>query len=350
MMRTRKGYPVYPLTVAQKFHLYYLNFCPKKQVVNIGTSLTIEVELDFKELKKAIYKAYERCESMRLRFAQDKEGNWYQYVVDKEERDIEYADFAGKTMEEAESIMQAWTEIPFKHQDAPLNRIVMIRMPDGYSGIYFLADHMTMDAQSLICFMKDIIEIYCNACYEGIDYPTDMASYIEQLKKDLAYEEGCKAKTKDEEFFRRLIESSEPVYNGIDGPKKLEEARKRSGNPDMRAAVNVSDSVDAALDIFHLEEEPTTRLMTFCEKYHVSLACLLIMGLRTYFQKMNGNDDVSINTAIARRATLMEKKSGGTRIHSFPFRTIISEEKTFLEGIYEIRDRQNELFLSLIHI
>lgn len=24
MMKTRKGYPVYPLTVAQKFHLYYL--------------------------------------------------------------------------------------------------------------------------------------------------------------------------------------------------------------------------------------------------------------------------------------------------------------------------------------
>ncbi|MCM1040045.1 MAG: condensation domain-containing protein [Ruminococcus sp.] len=343
-MRTRKGYPVYPLTVAQKFHLYYLSFCPRKQVVNIGTSLTIEVELDWKELKKAIYKAYERCEAMRLRLAQDKEGNWYQYVVEKEERDIEFVDFAGKTMEEAESIMQKWTEIPFKHQDSPLNRIVMIKMPDGYSGIYFLADHITMDAQSLICFMKDIIEIYCNACYEGIDYPSDMASYIEQLQKDLAYEAGCKAKTRDEEFFHKLIESSEPIYNGIDGPQKLEEARKKSGNPNQRAAVNVSDSVDAALDIFHLEEEPTTRLMTFCEKYHVSLACLLLMGLRTYFQKMNGNDDVSINTAIARRATLMEKKSGGTRIHSFPFRTIISEDKTFLEGVYEIRDKQNEMF------
>ena len=40
----------------------------------------------------------------------------------------------------------------------------------------------------------------------------------------------------------------------------------------------------------------------------------------------------------------MEKKSGGTRIHSFPFLTIISEDKTFLEGIYEIRDKQNEMF------
>ena len=61
---------------------------------------------------------------------------------------------------------------------------------------------------------------------------------------------------------------------------------------------------------------------------------------------MNGNDDVSINTAIARRATLKEKKSGGTRIHSFPFRTIISEDKTFLEGIYAIRDLQNQYFPS----
>ena len=85
-------------------------------------------------------------------------------------------------------------------------------------------------------------------------------------------------------------------------------------------------------------------MMEFCEKYHVSLVCLLMMGLRTYFQKMNGNDDVSINSTIARRATLKEKKCGGTRIHSFPFRTIISEDRTFLDGVYEIREKQNEMF------
>lgn len=344
MMKTRKGYKVYPLTNAQKFHLYYLAFCPKKSVVNIGTSLTIEAELDWNVLKQSIYKAYERCESMRLRFAEDKEGNCYQYVVEREERDIEFVDFSSCSMEEAEAQMRKWTEVPFKRQDSPMNRIVMIKTSDGYNGIYLLVDHLTMDAQSLICFMKDIIEIYCNAKYEGVPYPKEMASYIKQLEKDLAYEAGCKAKDKDEAFFHQLIESSEPIYNGIDGRKKLEEARKRSGNPKARAAMNVSDSVESALDIFHLEAEPTKRLMDFCEKYHVSLVCLLLMGLRTYFQKINGNDDVSINTAIARRATLQEKKSGGTRIHSFPFRTIISEDKTFLEGIYEIRDKQNELF------
>ena len=345
MMRPRKGYKVYPLTVAQKFHSYYQSFCPKKEVLNIGTSLTIGTDIDFNVLKEAIYKAYERCDSMRIRFAKDKDGSLYQYIVDKEDRDIEYVDFRGKTMEEAKEIMTQWTQIPFKREDSPMNRIVMITTPDGFHGTYLLVDHMTMDAQSLIGFLRDIIEIYCHILYpDQVEFPKEMASYVEQLEKDLEYEAGSKAQQRDREFFQKLIEESEPIYNGISGSGQLKAERDRCGDPTLRAAVNASRQVDSALDIFHLEAEPTKRLMDFCNENHISLAVLLLMGLRTYFQKENGNDDVSINTAIARRGTLKEKKSGGTRIHSFPFRTIISREKTFMEGIVEIRDLQNEYF------
>lgn len=344
-MRQRRGYKVYPLTVAQKFHMYYQSFCPKKEVLNIGSSLTIGTDIDFEILKQAIYKAYERSESMRIRFACDKEGNWYQYVVGKEDRDIEYVDFRGKTMEEASEIMTQWTQVPFKRTDSPMSRIVMITTPDGFHGLYLLGDHMIMDAQSLIGFLRDIIEIYCHILYpEQVSYPKEMASYIEQLEKDLAYEAGSKAQQKDREYFQKMIETSEPIYNGISGAKQLQAERDRCGDFTLRAAVNASRQVDSALDIFHLEAEPTKRLIDFCEKNHISLAVLLLMGLRTYFQKENGNDDVSINSAIARRGTLKEKKCGGTRIHSFPFRTIISRDKTFMEGICEIRDLQNEYF------
>lgn len=342
-MKTRKGYKTYPLTVAQKFHFYYLDYCPKKEVVNVGTSLTIEYELDIDVLRQSIYKAYERCEGMRIRFAYDKkEQQWYQYIVDTEDREIEYVDFTGKTMEEAEEMMKSWTRVPFVREDSPMNRVVIIKTPDGSQGVYLLADHLTLDAQSLICFMKDVIELYCNTMYEGVPYPKEMRSYIEQLEKDLAYEAGSKAQQRDREFFQKLIGESEPIYNGIDGPAALLEERKK--NPNARAAAFISQNVESALDIFHLEEEPTTRLMRFCEEQHISLQSLLIMGIRTYLQKMNGNDDVSINVAYARRATLLEKKSGGTRIHSFPFRTIISEDMTFIEGIHMIRDGQNEIF------
>ena len=248
-MKTRKGQKTYPLTVAQKFHIFYMDFCPKKEVVNIGTSLTIEYELDIEELKRAVYKAYERCESMRVRFAYDKkEEQWYQYVAEKEERDIEYVDFTGKTMEEAAEIMTGWTRVPFQREDSPMNRVVMIKTPDGCQGLYVLGDHMLLDAQSLICFLRDVIELYCNAKFEGVAYPSDMRSFTEQLEKDLAYEAGSRAQARDREYFEKLIGESEPIFNGIEGPGQLEAARKQF--PGTRAAFFATAQVDSAFFIW----------------------------------------------------------------------------------------------------
>lgn len=344
MMKTRKGSRVYPLTAAQKLHFYYQKYCPKKQVLNIGTSLTIEQQLDKNVLKKAIYMAYERCECMRLRFAQDKEGNVYQYIIPKEERDIEHFNFRHWKTEDAEAKLKEWTAVPFERYDSPLNRIVMIEMPDGYEGVYLLVDHMIMDAQSLVCFLKDIIELYGNMMYENIPYPKDMSSYIEQLKKDLAYEEGSKASERDRKFFEEIISESEPIFTDIYGKEKLLKEQKEKKNPKLRAATNVSDNVDANIATFHLEEEPSLKLMKFCEENQISMVCLLMMGLRSFLQKENEIDDISITTTVARRATLAEKRCGGTRIHCFPFRTIIGREDTFMEGLLKIRDGQNQIF------
>ena len=141
-----------------------------------------------------------------------------------------------------------------------------------------------------------------------------------------------------------IISASEPIYNSIFGTNRLELERQKYEDPQLRAVTVVSENVDANIETFQLEAEPTKRLMHFCEEYHISMVCLLIMGLRTYLQKKNGNEDVSITTTVARRATLMEKKSGGTRIHCFPFRTIVEKSDTFLEGLHKIRDAQNLIF------
>ena len=335
---------LYPLTAAQRLHFYTLKYCPKKQVLNIGTSLTIKEDINFDILKEAIYEAYSRCEAMRLRFVTDLDGNVMQYVADKEERDIELYDFSGYTMKEAELKMREWTETPFERENSPLNKVVMIITPDNYKGIYLLVDHMTMDAQSLIVFLRDIIEIYCYKRYEGIEYPKEMYSYIKQIEKDLEYESGSKAQYKDREYFKKLIEESEPIYNDIDGIERLLEERHRRGNDNIRNVTNVSNNVDANITVFSLEEYPSHLLLKFCEENKIPMVCLLMMALRTYLQKFNNQDDVSIMSTVARRATLSEKKSGGTRIHCFPCRTIVSKRETFMDGIKKIRYAQNSLF------
>ena len=343
-MKTRKGNKVYPLTAAQKLHYYCMKYCPKKQVLNIGTSLTIQAELDWEILRKSIQEAIRRCEAMRVRFTHDKEGNAYQYVVKEDNTEIRQFDFSTWREEAAKKRLDEWTEVPLATDDQPLFRIVMIKMPQGYHGIYIVVNHLIMDAQSLILFFKDVIELYCHQVYEEIEYPKEMTSYIKQLEKDLAYEAGNASSVRDREWFEKLIASSEPIFTDIYGPGKLEAERKATGNPKLRAATNTSDNVDANITYFHLEKSPSERMMKFCEKNHVSMTCLLLMGLRTYLQKENNQDDVSLTTTIARRATLTEKRCGGSRIHCFPFRTVVSREDTFLEGIYKIRDMQNQYF------
>lgn len=345
--KMKDGRKIYPLTVAQKFHFFYQSMITKKEVVNIGLSFTIELDFDREVLKRAIYTAYSRQEAMRVRFTKDENDEWWQYVVDKEHRDIEFVDFSDRTMDEATFVLRTWTKVPFEMYESPMNRIVMIRMPDGFNGVYFLVDHRIMDAQSIILFLRDIIEIYCSEVYpDDASFPKEMTSYLEQVERDLTYEDDSKQKQRDYEYFRALIEDTpEPIYNDLGTKRLLAVQREYYKRPELRAAINVTDSPDSALDIFSLEAEPTQKILDFCEEYHVSVASMLLMGLRTYFQKFNGNDDVSINTAIARRATLKEKRSGGTRIHSFPFRTIISRDTKYIDGIYEIRDKQNELFM-----
>lgn len=343
-MKTRKGCKVYELTSAQKLHYYSMKYCPKKQVLNIGTSLVIQLELEWDKLEQSIKEAVERCESIRVQFAEDKDGKAYQYVPKNAQVEVKHFDFSHWQEQHAHDKMTEWTSTPFEMYDTPLYEIVMIKMPQGFHGMYVKVNHMVMDAQSLIVFLKDIMEIYSTKVLEDSVYPKEMASYIDQLKKDLEYEAGSKANQRDREFFEGLITESEPIFTDIYGKGKLMAERERTGNPNQRAAVNTSDNVDANLANFHLEWEPTERLLKFCEEHHVSLTCLLLMGLRTYLQKENEVDDISVSTTIARRATLMEKRCGGTRIHSFPFRTIVSRDETFLEGVFKIRDMQNQYF------
>lgn len=78
---------------------------------------------------------------MRIRFTKDADGTYYQYIVDDTEdrksRKIDFVDFYGQSMEEAENTMRQWTSVPFPFEDSPMTKIVMIRTPDGFNGVYF---------------------------------------------------------------------------------------------------------------------------------------------------------------------------------------------------------------------
>lgn len=334
----------YPLCAAQKLHYYTVRYSPA-QVLCIGTGLYVKQDVDFSLLKKAIYEAYKKFDTMRLRFVKDDDGTVYQYIVPNEERDIEFRDFSHWKEEDVTEEMKRWTSIPFERFNSPMNKIVMIKMPGGYNGTYMKVDHMTMDSSSIIGFSRAVLEIYSIMKY-GIDIKqAPIKPYIPQLEKDLAYEADSPARKKDEAFWKAEIEKSEPMYTDFSGQGRLLTQRRENNNPNQRYAMVVSKDPSASISVYHLEYEASMRLMKFCEINNVSMASLLLMGMRTVLSKFNDNEkDVSIKTCVARRGTLSEKYSGGTRIHFFPMRTIMEPELTFLDGIRMIQAEQNKIF------
>ncbi|MDE5584602.1 MAG: peptide synthetase [Ruminococcus sp.] len=334
----------YPLCPAQKLHNYTLYFCPA-QVLCIGTGLYVQQDIDFNLLREAIRQSYERFETMRLRFTKDENGEVYQYISPFEEREVRFCDFSDWKEEEAHKEMEKWTSVPFERLNKPMNEVVMVKLPDGFGGIYLKVDHMTMDSSSIVGFTKMVLEIYCSLRY-GTEMPKPMYSYIKQLEKDLAYEENSKAKQRDEQFWKEEMEcENEPMYTDFAGQGRLLTQRRENNNPNQRWATVISQSPVASISVYSLEKDPSKRLMDFCEEYHVPMASLLLMGMRTVLSKFNDNEeDVTIKTCIARRGTLSEKYSGGTRIHFFPMRTIMKPEMTFLDGLKMIQAEQSRIF------
>ncbi len=335
----------YPLVPAQKMHFYTVMTCQAPQVLNIGTGIYIQYDVDFEMLRKAIYEAYQRCESSRLRFHKDKKDEIWQYIVPEETREIELHDYRHWKEEDVHSRLTDYTKIPFEMYDSPLNRAIMVQMPDGYNGIYFNVQHMTMDSSSLFIFLRDILEIYCARMYpDQVEMPGEMQSYIECLKKDLEYPDS-KSYKKDQKYWASVLEEPEPMYTDFAGNTRLKKAREESGNPDKRSCSVVGGSNEAQITVYSLEADSSQKLMDFCAEKNVPMVCLLMMGLRTVLSIFNDEEkDISIKTTVARRGTLLETKSGGTRIHFFPCRTIVEPEDTFLDGIHKIQHAQNTIF------
>ncbi|MDE5619479.1 MAG: peptide synthetase, partial [Ruminococcus sp.] len=283
-------------------------------------------------------------ETMRLRFTEDENGEVYQYITPFEERDIPLCDFSARNEEDAHNEMRKWTALPFARYNSPMNQVIMIKLPNGYNGIYLKVDHMTMDSSSIIGFNRAVLEIYCSMKY-GTEMPKPMQSYIKQLEKDLAYESDSAARKRDEEFWKNEIAKDEPMYTDFSGQGRLLTQRRENNNPNQRWAMVISRSPEASISVYSLEYEASMRLMKFCELYHVPMASLLLMGLRTVLSKFNDNEkDVSVKTCVARRGTLSEKYSGGTRVHFFPLRTIMEKDMTFLDGVRMIQAEQSKIF------
>ena len=334
----------YPLTAAQRIHFYTASACKREELLNIATGFYLEYgETDFDTLRECIYDGYEKFESMRLRINMDEDGTPVQYLIPHEDREIKLVDFSNRREEDAHEEMKRWSRVPLPMNGGPMNEIVLIRLPDNYEGIYMKVHHMTMDSSSIISFYSYILQLYCSKKFENVEAPKPPKSYMEQLMIDLAYEQDSAAMKRDKEFWDKQLEESEPIYTPFSSRNRLLELREAMKNPELRACYPTGN-IEADIKVYDLEDEPTQRLIEFSRVNKVPVAVILLLGLRTVFSHFSGGEkDISVKNAVARRGTLLESQSGGTRLHFWPLRTVIEPETTFMDALKIVQAKENAL-------
>ena len=336
----------YPLTPAQLIHHAPILEYGTQQVANICISMTLQAPLDFGLLKQCIQLECQRNEGLRVRFTKpDAAGQVQQYVAGPDSRDIRLEDLSGLSMWDADKRMEEWSTHVFAGDDVPLCEFIMVRLPEGYNGIYLRIDHRLTDSCGVIVMINDLMELYCHFLF-GTPLPEAPASYTGMVQRDLLKASDEKRRDKDHAYWAQTLEElGEPIYADILGQKVLQESRHRHADKALRAADREMENIAVQRKIYHLDGKATRDMMDFCLNHEISMTNLLLLGIRTYLSKVNGGQrDITVRNYVSRRSTHAEWTSGGTRTHAYPCRTVIEPDTEFLDALRMVQDVQNHVY------
>lgn len=335
----------YPLIPAQHL-MYYLSehHSTDAPVLNVVTGYYWQGEFDTQLMKQALYEAMDRCDAMRIRFVK-KGRKVLQYLSEKHGMEIAEEDLSSMGWDEAHEFIKQRSHSLINMFDGPVNEIRIMHLENDYHGIYMKLHHLAFDGYSSKVFLSDAVSIYLHKKY-GTAYPKPMRSYIEMIEKELGYK-GSEQYKKDVEFWKGTIKNEpEPIYTDYVRPSRLEEQRVQKKNPNLRKAKVLDGDNPASRTLrFSLDAQSSEKLMKLAAERGLSLPCVLMMGMRTALSSFNSDEkDISYKLMVNRRATLLDKKAGGVRMHFFSMRNIVEPDMTFEEAVRVIERAQNEVF------
>lgn len=143
----------------------------------------------------------------------------------------------------------------------------------------------------------------------------------------------------DGKYWENEVFGTEPYYTNCSPDKNLRTKGKRFGKV---SAVLLSKAKEQNLTI---PSELVSAVNAFCTEYSINPHNVYTVVLRQYLSKINGDtDDVTFTSTNARRATLKQKRSGGTRVQSVILRMHYSNELTVLEACRKNTEIQTEAY------
>lgn len=331
----------YDITPSQELSFLNRQWTLHKAILNIATSVTVHASLDRRLLEGAVRQCILRWDALGLRFV--KQGKVYrQYFGDRGCLYLEHRDFAGAA--EQEEFFAKLASRPMPIVDSPQAGFVIFTTPEGHTGIFSVFSHLVMDSWAISMFYRDVIEVYW-ALVNNEPLPKPPRDYEPVLAAELAYQ-GSQRFLADRAFWERETAVSQPIFTSLKGSSVLAAYRRLTRQPNARQCWVQHLRTKADHVVLTVSPGDVAAFQAFLDVNRLpSMQILFVLALRTYLSRVNDREpDVRLRLSIARRATLAEKNSGGSRVHAINIRTILAEETTFAEALDVLMDNQNAAF------
>ncbi len=335
---------LYNLIPSQLAMYMMVKYSFSKQLVQIPTSFTVDKDMDFDILTKALNIEFERNDALRLRFVKkDKEIKQY-FLPSFKMNKVPCKYF--RSAEQQNEFLSADAQKPIRFLKDECFRIYFYKTADGNNGIYINITHLSMDALGVMIFYLDLIHVYRHLRY-GTEMPEPLFSYEDYIKEEFARLGNEKKMKKHAEFYTDYFKKNgEPFYCGVHGPALLEKTRKKQKNPNLRVPPVYNPLHDKCNMINgHIGAEDAEKIFGFCRENSIAPESLFLLGIRCHVSAINyRNKDVFMMVNCSKRATVKEKRMSGCVTHPLQVRTIIEEDASFRDALNEFTRVRTQLY------
>lgn len=300
-----------------------------KRVMNILTSATTKKDIDVKLLTDAFNKVIERNDCLRIKFV--KKGKKLMQYFQKEIKlgNIPYLEFA--TKEDQENFFLSYRKKTLKYMKGQTFEVHFCKTYDDKFMVIFKVCHLILDAYGINNIYKDLFEVY-DALKNGTELPSMPTKYEDVLKKDIVRKNDKAYSDANTEFFTNYFNNKPtPYYAGLHGSKlPLWQKQLKKGHKAMKMFF-INNQTDSALH--PINANLVGKAIEYSKANSCSLANVLMYAYTLCSALINDNIKNLIQLELSNcRATLTERKCGGTKAQSLACYVTFDYERSFAEN------------------
>ncbi|MDY7077385.1 MAG: amino acid adenylation domain-containing protein, partial [Chloroflexota bacterium] len=336
-MDTRNIKDIYPLSPMQQGMLFHSLYAPESGVYVEQSSWTLRGALDVSAFEQAWRRVVDRHSVLRTAFLWEDLDEPLQVVYRRVELELEERDWRSFDGSEQQSQLEAFLsqdrERGFGLDEAPLMRLVLIRLDDDAYHFVWSHHHLLLDGWSQPILFQEVFGFYEAFSQEQdlhLPPPRPYRDYIAWLQQ----QDGAET----EAFWRRTLQGfTAPTPLTVEGILKEE-----GGESD---ADLVKEGEGYASQRALLLAETMEALQTLARQNQLTLNTLVQGAWALLLSRYSGEEDVVFGATVSGRPPDLPgaETMVGLFINTLPVRVQIEPEATTLEWLKELQVKQSEL-------